>query len=395
MGKDNKHKHIAKSKDKNQSLKGAEKILKKNAVDEAILSSIGDGLVVVDKEGKITYVNQVFEKVLGWKSEEVIGKRIGLVVPQKDVVGNIIPFNEMILNKIFKGTVVVADLANPFYLTRKDKSSFPASALVSPIVVEREVVGAVKTFRDITKEKEVDNAKTEFVSLVSHQLRAPLSTISWYAETLLSGDAGKLNSKQEKYLEEIYKGNQHMVSLVNSLLSVSRMDSGIFALQPEPTDIVLLVQSVVAEQKPHIEQKKIKITLEFGVNIPIINVDPKLLSMAVQNLLSNSMKYTPERGSIKLSMSLDSKKDRIIFAVTDTGFGIPEDQHNKIFTKLFRTDKARENDNEGTGLGLYIVKAIVDNSGGRVWFESKENKGSTFYVELPSNLLVKENKKIK
>ena len=365
-------------------------ILQKKAVDEAILSSIGDGLVVVDKVGIITYINNAFEKMLGWKSKEVLGKNISDIVPMEYEKGDLVPFNERILTKVLAREVVVANLTNPFYYIRKDKSRFPASSIVNPIVLGGEVIGVVKTFRDITREKEIDKTKTEFVSLASHQLRTPLSTISWYTEMLLSGDAGKLKKEQERYLNEIYKGNQRMVSLVNALLSVSRMDLGTFVLESEPTDIVLLVRNIVREQKPQIDRKKIKFSSEFDTNIPFIETDPKLLSMVVQNLLSNSVKYTPNKGKIKISLILDKKNKKIIFKILDSGYGIPKNQQDKIFTKLFRADNVREKDTEGTGLGLYIVKAIVDNSGGKVWFDSKENKGSTFYVSLPYKLLIKE-----
>jgi PAS domain S-box-containing protein len=368
-------------------------ILKKKAIDEAILSSIGDGLVVVNKAGKITYVNQAFEKMVGWTSEEVLGRHIVEVVPRESEKGEIVLFNERVLTKVLSGEVVIADLTNPFYYIRKDKTRFPASSIVNPILLDGEIIGVVETFRDITKDKDIDRAKTEFVSLASHQLRTPLSTVSWYTEMLLSGDVGKLSKEQNKYLNEVYKGNQRMVSLVNALLSVSRMDLGTFTLESEPTDIVLLVRSVVREQKPQIDRKKLKFSLESESNIPFIQTDSKLLSMVVQNLLSNSVKYTKDRGKIKISISVDKVKKILLFKISDTGYGIPKNQQDKIFTKLFRADNVREKDTEGTGLGLYIVKAIVDNSGGKVWFESEEDVGTTFYISLPFNLLVKVNEK--
>lgn len=375
----------------------AEKILKKNAVDEAILASIGDGLVVVDKEGKITYVNQSFEKMLGWSSKEVLGKRIVAVVPREDEKGEVVPFNERILNKVLRGEVIVTDLTNPFYYIRKDQTRFPSSNIITPIILDGEIIGVVETFRDITKEKEIDKAKTEFVSLASHQLRTPLSTINWYTEMLLTGDVGKLNAEQEKYLNEVYRGNQRMVGLVNALLSVSRMDLGTFIFEPEPTDIPLLVRSVLDEQTPHSIQKGITVFPTFGTNIPLIQVDPKLLRMVVQNLLSNAIKYTPEKGKIEISLTLTNQKKCLLFTISDTGYGIPKNQQHKIFKKLFRADNVREKDTEGTGLGLYIAKAIIDNSGGKIWFESpasnyiegEENVGTTFYVELPCKLLEK------
>ena len=358
-------------------------VLKNKAVDEAILASIGDGLVVVDKAGRITYVNAAFEKMVGWASAEVLGKQFPEVVPREDEKGEVVPFNERILNKVLSGEIVVADLTNPYYYIRKDKSRFPTSSIVNSIILDGEIIGVVETFRDITREKEIDKAKTEFVSLASHQLRTPLSTINWYTEMLLAGDVGALNADQERYLQAVYRGNQRMVSLVNALLSVSRMDIGTFVLEPEAVDFTRLVQSVIDDQKFHVERKKINLSTNFQTDLPRINADPKLLGMVIQNLLSNSVKYTDDKGDIEISLAHNERTNSLRFMITDSGYGIPEDQKSKIFTKLFRADNVREMDTEGTGLGLYIAKSIVDNSGGKLWFESEENKGTTFYLEMP------------
>jgi PAS domain S-box-containing protein len=350
--------------------------------NEAILTSIGDGLVVVDKKGKISYINKSFEEMLGWKSAEIIGKSMVQVVPREDVYGTGVLFKERILTQVLAGQKFVADLTNPFYYIRKNKSRFPASSIVAPVVLNKKIVGAVEVFRDITKEKEIDKAKTEFVSLASHQLRTPLSTVNWYSEMLLIGDVGEMTPDQKKYLEEIYNGNQRMVDLVNTLLDVSRIELGTLVIESKPTDIVKLTQSVISEQGLQIKEKKIKLTPFFATNIPLIKSDPKLLRMVIQNLLSNAIKYTPEKGRVNISLSLDNKKN-VLLKLRDNGYGIPKNQQDKIFTKLFRADNVIGKDTEGTGLGLYIAKSIVEQAGGKLWFESVENKGTIFYVTLP------------
>jgi len=181
--------------------------------------------------------------------------------------------------------------------------------------------------------------------------------------------------------------------LVNALLNVSRMELGTFVVEPVPTDVVLLARNVVAEQKPQIEAKKLKLSAKYAKDLPLFNADLKLLRMVFQNLLSNAVKYTPDKGKVgfdiwatKKGEEVEGKKikeDSIAIMVSDTGYGIPEAQQDKIFTKLFRADNVREKDTDGTGLGLYIVKAIVGHSGGEIWFTSQENKGTTFYVTLP------------
>lgn len=359
--------------------KALEQIQAKN---EAILTSIGDGLVVVDKEGKINYINKSFEEMLGWKTAEIIGKSMVEVVPREDVNGIEMSFKERILTQVLFGKKFVADLTNPFYYIRKDKSRFPSSSIVAPVILSGKIVGAVEVFRDISKEKEIDKAKTEFVSLASHQLRTPLSTVSWYAEMLLSGDAGVVTPDQKKYLEEIYHGNQRMVELVNTLLDVSRIELGTLIIESKPTNIIKLAENVIDEQKLQIDEKKIKLLPLFEKNIPLIVTDPKLLRMVIQNLLSNAVKYTPISGNIKISIALYNKNN-VLIKIHDTGYGIPKNQQNKIFTKLFRADNVIGKDTEGTGLGLYIAKSIVEQSGGEIWFESDENKETTFFVTLP------------
>jgi len=337
--------------------------------------------VVVDEEGKISYINRSFEEMLGWKAQEVIGKSMVAVVPREDQNGIEVSFKERILTQVLSGQKFVANLTNSFYYIRKDKSRFPTNSIVAPVVLGTKIVGAVEVFRDITKEKEIDKAKTEFVSLASHQLRTPLSTVSWYSEMLLAGDAGKVTATQKKYLEEIYAGNQRMVDLVNTLLDVSRIELGTFIVESKPTNIVKLVQTIIEEHRQLIDKNKIKFLSSFAENIPTIQADPKLLGMVVQNLLSNALKYTTENGKVELAVSRVDKN--ILLKVSDNGYGIPKNQQDKIFTKLFRADNVVGKDTVGTGLGLYIAKSIVEQAHGKIWFESEENKGTIFFVSLP------------
>ncbi len=237
---------------------------------------------------------------------------------------------------------------------------------------------------DITEEKEVDRAKSEFVSLASHQLRTPLTTINWYTEMLLNEDGGKISEEQRSYLEEIHVSNRHMVELVSSLLNVSRIELGSLMVNPININLLNLIEEIVKFHKVIISSKKIKFSYKVSKKVPVeFLADKKLLGIVFQNILSNSINYTPDRGSISLSLNLDKSEKNIIFKVSDSGYGIPKSQQSKIFTKLFRADNAQKIDTNGTGLGLYIVKSIIDKSGGKVWFESIEGKGTTFYISLP------------
>ena len=353
------------------------------AKEEAILLSIGDGLLATDEKGNIIFINKTAEKLLGKKNKETVGKKFSDVIPLEDEKGISIQFERHPVNMVLAGATTAA-LPTAYY-RRKDKKRFPMSVMATPVILDKKTIGTIKVFRDITYEREIDKAKTEFVSLASHQLRTPLSTVNWYAEMLLEGDVGELNSQQKKYLDEVYRSNQRMVELVNALLDVASLELGTFIIEPESTDICTLTESVIAEQQPQIDARKLQFSFFCAKNVSLMQADPKLLRMVMQNILSNAVKYTPVGGKIDFTITLADKKN-ILLKISDTGYGIPKNQQEKIFTKLFRADNVRDKDTDGTGLGLYIVKSIVENSGGKIWFKSTggtENPGTTFYVTLP------------
>ncbi len=363
--------------------------------DDAVLSSIGDGLIVildVDKGGKIVYANKVFEEMTGWKLKEIINRKITEVLPREDKEGKIVSFKKRIVTKVLAGEKVVADLTQPFYYIRKDKSKFPVASVITPIIFNKQIIGAVETFRDISKESEADKAKTEFASLVSHQLRTPFSTINWYVELLLSKDVGSLNEKQTQYLQEIYKASKRMVALINVLLSVSRIEMGMSLVEEKSTDMISLAKVILNEFEPEIKEKGLKIEKTFNKNIPQILADSKQLTMIFQNLLSNAIKYTLKGGKVRLGIGLKGKE--IMITVADNGIGIPKTDQLKIFSRFFRADNAKEKEAEGAGLGLYLLKAIVDLIGGKIWFKSQEDKGTTFYVTFPIKLAPKKGVKV-
>ena len=240
-------------------------------------------------------------------------------------------------------------------------------------------LGKIET--SLAKSRELEQAKTEFVSLASHQLRTPLTAVSWYTEMLLGKDVGSFNDKQGNYLREIYAGNQRMIDLVDDLLNSSRIDMGTLEIKPQSIDIRVVSDDALSEILLQISQKKIKIEKKYSQNLPLTKLDPELIRIVFQNLISNAVKYTPARG--KISIEIKRQNSHILTKIADNGWGIPEHQQKKIFTKLFRADNVRRRDAEGTGLGLYITKAIVRQSRGKIWFESREKKGTTFYITLP------------
>ena len=341
------------------------------------VENASDHIVITDNDGFCLYANDMVEKITGFSKEDVIGYKVGT----EDNWGGLMEksvYDELWTTIKEKKKPFTGEMKNK----RKNGEEYYAQANISPVLNEDgEVVFFVAIERDITAEKEIDKAKTEFVSLASHQLRTPLSTVNWYTEMLISGDAGEINEEQENYLQEIYSGNQRMVELVNSLLNVSRLELGTFTVTPEKVDVVEMTKSIIKDISINIEEKKQNLKENYKDNLPKIDADPKLLRIVIENLLSNATKYTPEEGELKIDIHKDKKN--MVITVSDNGYGISEYQQEKVFQKLFRADNILERDTEGTGLGLYIIKSILDHSGGSIRFQSKEGEGTTFYVTIP------------
>ncbi len=366
-------------KSKIETQEALENMLATKAKEEAILESTDEGIYGLDMEGNCLFVNQAASNILGFSKAEMLGNNVHELIHYAHENGDPYPEEDCPITKTKDTGVGIRVNTEIFF--RKDKTSFPVEYSSHPLRQNNETVGVVVAFSDITREKQVDRAKTEFVSLASHQLRTPLTAISWYIEMLLAGDAGKLNKEQKDYLYEVYKGNNRMIELVNALLNVSRIDLGTFSMDPVPTDLKELADSLIVELTPQWHLKQMNIVKSYDPALPLVNVDPKLIRIVFQNLLTNAIKYTPEKGTIEFSITKDTRNIKII--VKDNGYGIPKDSQSRLFGKLYRADNIREKETDGTGLGLYIVKSIIEGSGGKITFKSAENKGTTFTITLP------------
>jgi PAS domain S-box-containing protein len=359
--------------------------------DEAILSSIGDAVFAVDRDGLITVFNPAAEAISGYARAEAIGRS------HREVLHFVLEATgkptSAFISRAISGHLTA--MKNHTVLVRKDGSHVAVADSAAPIRnAQGNLMGAIVVFRDVSKEQALDKAKNEFVSLASHQLRTPLSAINWYTEMLLSGDAGKLNKEQTEYMREMYEGNQRMIDLVNSLLDVSRLDLGRLANAPSPVDMNELAHSLERELESSINGRGLTFEKVVDPKLATVSADVKLLRMAMQNLLSNAVKYTPEKGSVTLTMRAATQDELhqaklhgagpyFFMSVADTGYGIPKEQQSKIFQKMFRADNVQKIGVEGTGLGLYIVREVAKKLGGTVWFESTEKVGTTFYFVIP------------
>lgn len=344
-----------------------------------ILFGIGDGVFVIDNDSKIILWNKAAENISGFPSKEIVGKKYDNALKFiNEKTGE--PADDFIKKTIESGDI--QEMPSYTLLVKENNSQIAVADSSAPLKSkDGKTIGCVVVFRDSTKEREVDRAKTEFVSLASHQLRTPLSAIKWYMEMLLGGDVGKFNKAQREYMEAVDQSNVRMIDLVNSLLNVSRIDMGTFAIDPKPINLADISESVISELVMQIKEKNIKFSAKYEKNLPLVQADPKLARIIIQNLFSNAVKYTPNNGKVGVAINKDGES--LMLKVSDSGYGIPIDAQDKIFTKLFRAENVRSKEVEGTGLGLYMVKSIVEESGGKVWFESLENKGTTFYVTIP------------
>jgi len=344
---------------------------------ELAVENVMDQIIITDANGMILYANKAAEQITGFERKDIIGEKAGT----KDLWGGLMDkkfYDEMWQEIKANKKSYSSELKNK----RKDGTEYEAFISISPILDKTgEVLFFVGIERDITKSKEVDRMKTEFVSVASHQLRTPLSAIKWFSEMMQNGDVGDINDEQKDVVDNIHQSTERMIELVNALLNISRIESGRIIIDPKPTDMKELVMGVVEELKVKWKDKKQKINFSGHDDLPKINIDPKLIRNVYLNLISNAVKYTPNDGEISIFLSESGKE--LISQITDTGYGIPEKDQEKVFKKFFRAQNVIKIETDGTGLGLYLVKAIVESSGGRIWFESKENKGTTFWFSLP------------
>lgn len=351
---------------------------------DAILHSIGDAVFVVDKDFRIIMINEVATDMVGCDIESCIGKKYDDVLEfvHEDTGDR---SGDFVTNAIEKGEV--QEMKNHTVLISKKGKKIPVADSAAPLKDKgANVVGCVVVFRDVSREREIDKMKTDFVSVASHQLRTPLTAIRWFVEELHSEDLGKLNKEQKEYMDNVLESSKRMIRLVNDLLNVNRLETGRLSIEPKPTDMIGLIRNVIKEQ---LISTDIKIKFNKPKKaLPKIKLDPELIRQVVANFISNAVKYTEaatsnKKKSLLVEVALEMKGSDMILSVKDSGVGIPKNMQSRLFEKFYRADNVKKLDTEGTGLGLYISKMIIEASGGKIWFESKENKGAKFFFSLP------------
>jgi PAS domain S-box-containing protein len=359
----------------------------------AMLEGVGDGVLVTESQNVITLFNAAAEKMLELDRNEVVGKSldefVGLfggaaqtwmeTIRVWSVSPNLPENSEMYQERLYleDGRVI--------------------SVHLSPVSDRQEFLGTISIFRDITHQVEVDRLKSEFVATVSHELRTPMTPIKGYVEFLLMGGAGELNPQQLEFVNVIKTNIDRLSILVNDLLDVSRIESGKVALNFQPINMDEVVEEVleVIQQRSDEDARPVSFDVNIPTNLPSVYGDAERVSQIVTNLVDNAYKYSPENSTV--TINLHEVAGAVQLDVIDQGIGIFPDEQDKIFERFYRGENHLVMATSGTGLGLPIVKELVEMHNGEIWVRSTgvPGEGSTFSITLPIYELERETETLR
>lgn len=332
--------------------------------------------LILDTEGHIKSANIAAVRMLGATQTKVTGINIYSRLQCDDI-----EHLDLLIEKYQNGISVGDEIVQ---VKRPDnKETWALLSLFGFTNVAGERIGLM-TLVDITKQKRAEDAKSEFVSLASHQLRTPIAGMKWSAELLQLDNPDSLSEQQHKYIDRLLVSIKRMAVLVDDFLRVSRFELGTFRAEYVQVKLSSLFNDIVSEQAGRVKQKNLTVKTFFDQSIDTVVTDPNLMRMIVTNLYSNAVKYTRNDGTVHIGFG--KRNDEILITVSDNGMGIPPEDQDGIFSKLFRASNAIRDVPDGTGLGLYIVKEAVSVLKGNISFTSTENIGTTFEVVLPLEL---------
>lgn len=350
-------------------------VSQKNRLD-LIFSSLSDGVIVLDLNNRIILANSSTENLTGYTKEELVGQKIEDIISLVDKDAQVVNFKDLSFTK-------TDDTVN---LIGKNKGSHPVKVICKNISGENSLdLGCILILTDRTSQKELESIQLDFVSMASHELRTPLTSVIGYLSIFLKENNSVLSDHQKDFLNRIFIAAQQLGSIIDNLLSVSKVERGALSLSAAPLDWRALLEKVVKETQLQAAQKNITLSLKLPQGeLPKISGDEIRLTEVLNNLIANAINYSGSGGTIEVGCRVEGEE--IITSVKDTGIGIPPDAMAHLFTKFFRVSGAldKSSNSKGTGLGLYISRSIVELHHGRIWAESELNKGSIFYFSLPT-----------
>ncbi len=338
---------------------------------ETMVRSMDDGVVMTDEKNELVIINPAARRMLGFAEADKI---------------DIKSLNSMEISEVadlFKEVVKKGDKVAIKEISSEKPQKMTLSAHIAPVRSKRgEKLGVVTVLRDITRLKEIDQMKSDFVSNVSHELRTPLTSIRESIGLILEGITGEVTEKQTKFLLIAKRNAERLTNLINDILDLSKIEAGKIEINKSAINLVDLIKELTESFRTQAKDKKISLENSFAASLPDVYADPDRVSQVLNNLLSNAFKFTSQEGKIRIEVKLSSDPKFAEVKVQDTGSGIASQDLGKVFTRFARLESMAQRV-PGTGLGLAIVKEIVDLHQGEVWVESEAGKGSTFYFTLP------------
>jgi two-component system phosphate regulon sensor histidine kinase PhoR len=335
---------------------------------EAILASMADAVLVTDTDGNILLLNQAAESLLGLQASVTVGKTLAEAL---------LPYE--LDSLLQKARATQAPLRHDLTITRPSERFVEVH--IAPVSVDAQPIGVVIVLYDMTNERRLAQIRRDFVANVSHELRTPVTSIRAIAETLLDGGIDDPEVARD-FLATITSESERLTSLLDDLLHLSQLESGRRQLARDPVDLAQEIDQVGQRLMPAITAKGQRLILDLPAALPAV-VDRNALTQVLINLIDNARKYSPEGATITVRASRDA--GHAYLRVSDTGFGIPPEDQERIFERFYRVDKARSRAQGGTGLGLSIVKHLVELHGGGIFVESAPGVGSVFTVMLPQS----------
>jgi signal transduction histidine kinase len=348
----------------------------------AIVVGIEDALIVYDENFVVRLMNPAAEHLLG--------------IPPAELIGTVLSPKSAEDPKLRRLTQIIFPTLAPSIIPRSRSGEYPQvvdisfedptlelRTTTSPIAAQgSRIAGFMKIIRDRTREVSLAKAKIEFITVASHQLRTPITNLEWSIETLIGDPTLSVESKG--ILDNAMLSAKELHSIVEDLLNITKIEEGHFGYNFVDTDLVEYAKKLLADILP--QAKRVGISLFFDpppTALPHVQIDLLKISMVFRNLLDNAIRYNVESGSVTVAIAQQANMPYLEVTVKDTGIGIPAEQAPKLFTKFFRADNAVKAVADGSGLGLYIIKNIVQAHGGQIWVESELNRGSVFHFTLP------------